>query len=275
MIYYRNEFLSGNIERIGFAFGNVTQIFKPLAIGTVVALYYILFLHKYVNIIPFIAFVIEGFSTGSKGFLFYIVIGCVLLVFMAFGKKKIWVSFAIIGSLLIAFLIMINLPIFSNYKTRFLDFLSTFGISIDGHYHFDLSTEERSYMLKESLSDFFFSPFIGWGMNGYTSLSIFPYSHNTWGEVLSGFGLLGSIPYSYIVFRPFIAILDRIKSKYYPLLLALLICIFFSHFNTVYFIDKTFWIIIAINASSTVNKEVDSVKRKDQPKEDELLSFTL
>ena len=257
LLIYRNELLARKFDRLGEWFGNVNTVYKPFALGSCLAFYYALFEKKYWHYFSAVLFSVLGLTTGSKGFLFFVLVGLLTLAVLKNGKKRWWLSCLFVLFLLIIFFITINIPAFAFFKNRILDFLQSFGITIDGQLHYDGSTIERVYMFKESLEDFLMSPLFGWGMDSFQAMSNFPYAHNTFGELMVGFGLFGTVSYALLLIPSFKKMIGRSSERYYPFLIAAFLCLLATHFSTVFFIDKTFWMMLAFFASSSygfVNK---------------------
>lgn len=260
LFIYRTELLSHNFSRLGEWFGNVNTVYKPFALGSCLAFYYALFEKKYWHYLSAIIFAVTGLTTGSKGFLFFLIIGLLALAVIKNGRTRWWLDLVFGLFTLLGFLILINIPAFSFLRNRILDFLSPFGINFDGKIHYDGSTIERIYMMKESFEDFLMSPIFGWGMDSFQAMSNFPYAHNMFGELLVAFGLVGLVAYLLLLFPSFFLLVKHPSNRYFPFLIAVFISFFVTHLSSVLFNDKTFWMMMAFFASATYDSYLQSIK---------------
>jgi hypothetical protein len=194
VIVYRTEIFSLNFKRLGDYFDNVNGVSTYFSMGMLLSLYYFLLKPKktWAFSLMYLFFAFLGITGGSKQFLISGVIITVTGIFFFFKKEKWYLSVASVLVLTIFVFVLLQLPAFSTIKTRLLDFFNFVGVANTGNY--DYSTAERFAMLTEAFFMFFTKPFFGYGLDGFLRFSYFgTYSHNTLGDLLADFGLLGAI----------------------------------------------------------------------------------
>lgn len=228
IIRYRQNFLTLSWVRLGNTFGDINDISLFFGLGTLISFYYLFFIKKiWIKIVTFIAFLIFficGMSTGSKIYLFITVLA-VIGVIILFFRKKWWISLLLIASLSLIFLLLLNIPIFSTMKSRFLTMFSTLsGKNINGVSSNDMSTIGRVQMFEDGIQLFLRRPLFGFGANGFFTFSSYGggWSHNHFSETLCSFGLVGSVFYHAGFFFCF----KSLKNKKDNFLSFLILCSF-------------------------------------------------
>lgn len=196
IIRYRNQFLHIDFsQRLGGEFGDENDISILLGFGLTYSLYSAFFCKKiYLNIfylLLFVLFAICGFLTGSKIFLLILVIISVLCIFMRLGKKRWWISTAIILAMIGVLVFILTLPAFSTIATRLKLFFDTFsGNSVS---RVDYSSIFRLYMFEAGIEMFLRKPLFGFGIWGFATYGGLNngWSHNHFSEGLCNFGIVG------------------------------------------------------------------------------------
>ena len=235
---YKEDFISLSFTRLGNKFGDENDIAIFFSLGYFLSFYYI-FNNKHIvfKILYFFAlaiFVLCGFSTGSKTFLFLMILTSVLTIFLFFGIKKIYISIIIVAFCVGAFIVLLNLPIFATMKDRFLTMFSTLtNQSIEGTNTSDMSTIGRIQMFQNGVEMFFRKPLFGYGINGFFVSSSYggSWSHNHFSETLCSFGILGTffyhVPFYFAITNSFSKKVDK-SANISRVLVAFFIMMMFS-----------------------------------------------
>jgi len=274
---YWNEILSLNIDRLGQLFGDVNDISLFFGYGLVFSLFLLLFKKgifvKIISSILAILFVFCGLTTGSKIFIFIALIAVIMITFMKFGRKKLWLSFLIVGIIITAGIFLLSLPVFETIRNRFLALFSTLGIS-DASNTYDGSTVNRFVMFADGIEMFLRKPLFGFGINGFANYGGITngWSHNHISEMLCNFGLSGFIFFHYGFFVSLISYFNT--KKYERNILAsagLLLLTFFlvAMISVSLITEKIYAMLIGvIIASMTSTKQIklsnilETIKRR-------------
>lgn len=214
---YFSDLVSLDFTRLGTIFGNQNDIAIILGLGLSMSFYFVLFnkniFVKIFSILLFLLFAFCGLSTGSK-ILFLIMIALPFLeIIMLFGKKRWYLSLILIVVSLAALIIVINIPAFNTIKTRLDAFISAIFANGSGPY-VDYSTIDRMNMIIDGFNMFLRKPLFGFGIQGFHLFSSFggAWSHNTFSEILSCYGVFGFIPFFAGFFVSFTSFIKRRKS---------------------------------------------------------------
>lgn len=217
---YKEDFISLSFTRLGNKFGDENDIAIFFSLGYFLSFYYIFTIKKiFAKLLYFASlciFILCGFSTGSKTFLFLMMLTSVLTIFLFFGKKKLYISIIIVAIAGALFVLLLNLPVFSTMKDRFLTMFSTLtNKSIEGTNTSDMSTIGRIQMFLNGLEMFFRKPMFGYGVNGFFVSSSYggSWSHNHFSETLCSFGIIGTILYHVPFYYGLKGIFDKNKEK--------------------------------------------------------------
>lgn len=209
--FYFDDLVSLNFKRLGENFGDINDIAICLGIGF--SLYFYLIFNSNFNILKIIFEVIFllmfglcGLSTGSKIFILIIVVTSLfsIIKFMIRLHIKWYICILIIVSLIVVFVLILNLPAFATIKNRILEFLNP--------KEKDDSTDLRLQMFIDGFYMFLRRPLFGFGVSGYfTSSSIGGcWSHNNFSELLCSYGLIGFI----LFYIPYILVLKKKKEVF-------------------------------------------------------------
>lgn len=229
---YFDDLISLNFKRLGENFGDINDIAICFGIGF--SLYFFLIFNSNFNVLKFIfeimfllMFGLCGLSTGSKIFILVIVVTSLfsIIKFMVRLHIKWYVCILIILSLIVVFVLILNLPAFGTIKNRVLEFLNP--------KEKDESTYLRFQMFIDGFYMFLRRPLFGFGISGYfTSSSIGGcWSHNNFSELLCSYGLIGFIlfyiPYI-LVFKNKKQIFTSNQNNLFLVLSIAFICCMFS-----------------------------------------------
>lgn len=246
-ISYFNEIITLNFTRLGSLFGNENAMSLYFHLGIIFGLYIFYKNKNYMYLLMSLFMVALGLTSGSKTYIFGLLLSLLVFVIFVFGKKKWYISCILIFSGIGILVITINLPGFEIMKIRINEFLGFLGILNNGSR--DYSSLERVNMFITGLNYFSKKPIFGYGYEGFAFNSIYlAYSHNTISELLCNFGICGFVCFEYPLFN----LLSNKKSvskeenvtKY-----MILISNIFFHFTSVLFSSKIFYISLAIMCS--------------------------
>lgn len=256
LIYYK-DILSLNFTRLGEYFGDLNVIGSYFSLGSAVCLYHVFKDRKFLNTIPLFVFLILGFLTGSKAFLLSIGALVIYYVISFFGKRKWYVSLLIICSMFVLVVILLQLDMFSNFKTRIVDMLN---LLIGKNVSHDMSTYTRLFFIIEGLFLFFRYFLFGLGTYGFAENSFYAhYSHNNIVELLSNFGIIAFILFEYSLF--FSVVNNKIKDKDSKrIFYAMVILIVIGMFVVVQITDKFYYLQLALVCSmSRISNETEKL----------------
>jgi|GEM_PF-4152230 len=231
-----------------FVFLATMQKFKSKKI-----LYAIILLFIYV--ISFLC----GVSTGSKQFIVVTLVVNLISLIWFFGKRRWYISLAIIVSLLLLSIFLLTLPIFSTIAERFK---SMFDLLTEQEGS-DYSSATRIMMFNEAIYLFTKRPVFGYGLWGYAiNGSYGTYSHNTLSNILCEFGAIGFFTFGFLVFGPILMKLAKNKKDFFidkSVWIALL-CIVIQFAFGVLYSHKITFVITAISCIYFYDGSVPKIK---------------
>lgn len=242
-------------------FGPINAFAPIYAVSSILAVYYIFYGKKRWYLILFYSLIfilctVAGFLTGSRQYLVGLVVPCAFLIIHFFGKKKWFFSFGVFFVLFLLVFAAANIPVFKTTFERFVSFFLLF--SDEPTVGTDYSTINRVFMFKEALYLFSTRPLFGYGASGVTFFGSFAtYSHNTFSELLSNFGIIGFVFYELMLFVPLITVyLSKIEKKDKALLYAIVLFALIQQLFSVLYLQKILMVIVGIAggyASSFIN----------------------
>lgn len=198
LVYYRNEILNfrsftNESFRLGTYFDNQNGVAAYAIIGVAAPLYLVLFYQKkirYLFILPALTSLFVGITTGSRTFLFALIIVLLVFLYFKFQKHK-FIYLIVVIAILALFIVLINLPFMATLRERLLRALGTFfgfGTKVD------TSAIERTLWLDYGFSLGLRRLIFGYGVEGFSIVSgVGTYSHSNFAETICNFGLLGFI----------------------------------------------------------------------------------
>lgn len=197
---YRKEILTLNFSRLGSLFGDINDVSLLMGLGFLFAFYYAFFSKKIVfkilNCLSSILFLLCGITTGSKIFIFSLVVTYIFVIVLFFGKKRWWLSLIIIIGTISIFIVALQLPIMNTVRKRLLEFFQTFfDFQTNENIGTDFSTISRYDMFIDGIEMFLRKPFFGWGIWGFATYGGLNngWSHNHFSETLCNFGIIGTL----------------------------------------------------------------------------------
>ena len=268
---YRYELIHLQFSRLGSKFGDINDIALFMGLGCVMSFSIFLYAKKWYFKVPcavlFFAFVLCGFSSSSKSFLFILAICLLTQIFVFFGKKKWWISIFISAGLISLFFIFINLPFMSGFKQRLLDMFSTLTQDqrISGS-NTDLSTIDRLNMFLDGMTMWLRKPIFGYGIQGFFRASSYGggWSHNHFSETLASFGIVGAFLFHFGYVKGicgfFTTKKERMQKMLGILFLFFIICMFFVALNSQKIYAFLIPLPIAFFEKEKKNKEVYSIQ---------------
>lgn len=247
-------FLKGNSNDVAIS---VSVLMAPI-------LYELLCNKKRLYLFPSIISVPVVLFTGSKSgviilFLYVIAFWC---IGRATNLKKIFMGFLLFLSFFI--LITTNDTLNTIIGQRLLDFIDFFVFN-DGSVYSD-STEVRSSMYKIGVDLWLEAPILGGGLGSFQEFSgIDAYSHNTYIELMTSFGLLGlCLYYSYPFYTMFLLFYRNVARVNLFVISVIIISLFIDCVG-VRFYDYISWvnnIFILSYAQIVLRKRIQLIKMK-------------
>ena len=240
IFHYRSQlfgFISSGFSRLGGDFDNENEIAKEIAMFCLIALSLTITAkrpsHKLLYLVAVILFFFLLLTTGSISNLLTVSTVAVICMIIAQKTTKMKIIIiAIVAGVIVGFVLIIQLPALSYFKTRIYNIFSTLfngGTTVD-----DGSTFGRMQGALQSFKIAMYKAFWGFGYMSapeYTIANI--QAHNNFVELLIDFGLIGFVIYQVIALKP---IFSYKKSKWPFLVLPLALYMFvFQLFLTTYY----------------------------------------
>lgn len=231
-----------NSERIGSEIANVNTIGVILAFSCIIYLWYILYLKKYIMIIPFALNLIVSVGTGSKKVILCLVVGIFLFVILKAQTRK-QVIIGIIEVVIVAFVLYYasQLSLFAAINGRF----GRFFAALTGRGRADGSSLARLDYIRIGFIEFFKRPLWGVGLGNSKWITAQyvgkeTYLHCNYVELLSTLGIIGFVLYYAMYFIP---VKNYFKygirgNSYHILGLVMIILRLIMHIAAVTYYDK-------------------------------------
>lgn len=259
-ISYFNEIITLNFTRLGSMFGNENAMSQYFHLGIILGIYIFYKNKNHLYLIISLVMFMLGLTSGSKTYIFGLLLSLLVFVILVFGKKKWYMSCTLILCGLSTLIFIINLPGFEIIKTRINEFFGFLGIK--DNVAKDYSSLGRADMFISGLNYFSKKPIFGYGYEGFAFNNVYlTYSHNTISELLCNFGLCGFICFEYPLFNLLSNKRNILKEDNIAKYMILSSNIFF-HFTSVLFSSKIFYISLAIMCS--LDKEEISFENNEK-----------
>ena len=208
-ITYKESILSLTFsERFGSDYGNVNQIATIFIIGFLFLFSIAIMKKKFFLLLLIPAAICLFFTilTGSRWGLVSLVAGFIILFYFLFGRRyKIEFIVTIVAAVLLV-IILLQLPVFSVYKKHFegmFSFLFTPGKRG--------SPSMRASMIVDGFKLSLRNLLFGFGTEGFNANTSYGvYSHSTPIELLTNYGLIGFLLFSYPIYA---LLTDTLKFK--------------------------------------------------------------
>ena len=198
---YGKKLLFNSGVRLGSEFGDENDIAIYNNLGLLFSIYFFAFSKnifvKIFSLLFSLLFLFCGIQSGSKIIVFLLIVVVTIIIFVKNTKKKIWLSFLELGIIVTLGVLILFMPFATSLRQRFLMMINVF-IPINNTYiQADLSTIDRMNMFLDGIEMFLRKPLFGFGNNGFAIYGGIGngWSHNHISEMLSCFGLTGSILY--------------------------------------------------------------------------------
>lgn len=249
IIHYRSDILNfsnfGNEGfRLGFYFDNPNAISAICIVGLSASLYLFLFHEsklRYFMVVPFLLISLIGITTGSRTFIVAFVVVILTMLFFRFKKHKL-LYLVIVVSLIILFIVLINLPFAYTIKQRFERFFNTLFTDTT---RVDTSTIERVVWFDYGFTLGFKNIITGYGVDGFAIYSgVGTYAHSNLSEVVCDFGIIGT----FIFYAPLVALLFnciRMKKKIISYIFPIFAYYIFVSFSNVFYYNKFYYFNLA------------------------------
>ncbi len=250
--FYRVEIFSLNFSRIGGYFGDENVIGSYFAMTYAIGLYYTFFKKKYLLIPVLAVLLFLGVTTGSKAFLLMVFVITVAQIIMFFGKKRWYISVGIFVALIAIFIPLSKMKFMEFIMVRIKDLIDMITSKNQAA---DVSTSSRLFYIKEGLFLFLRNPVVGLGAFGFAQNSLYGYySHNSIVESLSNFGFIATCFWLYPLGKTIKSKKDKSQRALY---ISIFMFVFISEFLLVQFIDKFYYIQLALLCAFNINEEKD------------------
>ena len=216
--------------------------------------------HKIISSIPLVLSVVVILFTGSKAGFFSVVLYILLNIsfYSSITLKKILALCIAIGFLI--YIVFNNEYMYLLLGTRLEDFLGSIGV-LDTLVIGD-STNIRSDMYVKGIDMWMDAPIFGNGLGAFTAYSGYhTYSHNTYTEILSSFGIIGFVVFYFLPMVTFYkALAYRKESVFVKMALVLSIIGFFFDTKSIKFLSYMGMVIVIVGYIFVNNYECDNKK---------------
>lgn len=207
-----------------------------------VAFYYLFYRKRYklFHIAVFALAFLFAMSSGSRKALLVICIGVLFLTYKRYGIRQVYKVIAIVLVLSVAFISIIQLPIFETINYR----MEQLGKNLAGEKG-DNSSKIRLNMIIDGWSIFKERILTGYGADNYAVVSRYrTYSHNNFIEILVNFGLVGFVLY-YMIYLGALKNVWSSKSDAGKALLCVFLVRFMMEMAMITYSAKLHWILLA------------------------------
>lgn len=215
IIYFRQliDFSSLTNVRLGDYFDNVNGVGTYFATASTIGLFFAFFRSKKIEIlhlVPITLFFYLGVATGSRTFLVTFFVALISIIVFKFRKHKTIMLLSFI-SLIVVFLVLINMPFMTSLKIRFeKSFIALFS---EGTNYQEMSSVTRVLWQKYGFYLGSKNILFGLGGNGFSVFSgVGTYTHGNFAEIFCDFGIIGFSLYHSIYL---ISFFDSIKANHY------------------------------------------------------------
>lgn len=245
--HYRGIVLKFNIEEpIPLYFDNQNTLGTYFSLGSAIFLYLAVCHEKKIEwlyLLPCFAMLFLGLFTGSRHFIITTGVAFISTILISFRKRK-WLAILIIVGIVALFFIVIQLPPLAPFKER-IDRAITTILGI-GNAKYDPSAVQRTIWPQYGFSIGSRVLFFGYGAEGFSIYSgIGTYSHNTYSEIFTNFGIFGTIIFYSAFLYPLILI---IRSKDRTIKFGIVVALFYfaKSFFGVCFNSKDTYVMLAL-----------------------------
>ena len=255
IFHYRNEILhfssySSDEFRLGTFFDNQNDVASYATIGFFLSFYQLIFTKRWIKflyIIPAFTLFIVGITTGSRTFILLVVFLIFILLFFKLIKHKI-IYLAVLASLIVVFVVLINMPFLATIKLRLDKMLETLFLTPTSNSAgmYDTSTIQRVVLIDYGTYLGGRNAFIGYGYGGFNYVTeIGTFAHSNFAEVLCDFGIIGIILfYSPLLLLSFGVICKRnINIRF---VLPIFIYYLLASTSTVFFYNKMYYLVLSL-----------------------------
>lgn len=241
--------ISLNFDRISRDFGDQNTIGLILVAGATLSLYEIIKAKKKIKVFFMATIVLFLFPfvllSGSRGALLSYLIEIFFILYFTFGKKRKLLFLTLAVVVILLFILVIQLPLFSELKERLILMITTIFDGNTGY--LEMSTYSRLKMFEEALSLWARNPIFGNGGSSFAVLSgQDTWSHSTISDLLCCYGVIGLTIWLFPIMQ------DILSKKEPNKVLTIMFAIGFllpALFHSVVYYDKITMIFYAIAKS--------------------------
>ena len=277
IVYYRREIIhfssyaSGSL-RLGWFFDNPNGVSAYAVVGFSTPLYLLLFWNKkfrFIFIVPALASLLVGVTTGSRTFLIIIVLLLLIFLYFKFSKHKL-IYLGVVAGVIILGIVMLNMPFLSTLKDRLIRAIETlFGTASK----VDTSTLERVVMIDYGFMLGSKKMIFGYGVDGFSVVSgMGTYAHSNFAEMICDFGLIGLVIFYLPLFIFFFKTISNKKIDKCFVITFFIYYLIVSFSNVIYY-KKIYYLMIAF-LFYLVFIESATIKNKSVVSKFETLVFT-
>lgn len=244
-------------KRIGDFFGNENDVARFFAFSLLINYFFAFSKKFYLCYISSAAAFYCILLTGSISNLITISLVIFVATIYQLNKKNRIILLTISILLLFLLVIILQIPVFSYYKTRIEAIITGLAGNTNNG---DPSAETRLKLAIEAFYLFLKKPLYGYGYNGVINNSFnLQFAHNNIAEVAADFGLMGLIPFEILVFLPLFKI-HKIKSHFN--FFIVLICLYIGIFQIflVSYYSKMEYVTLAFVYAHLSNFEIEGIK---------------
>ena len=249
LIHYRESILNYRSYqydefRLGWDFENPNTVGSFMTLGLSLAAYIIIFGKgriRFAFIVTILAFLLIGFTTGSRTFLISIVVITICLVLFKL-KKHIVIALIGVAAILAISIVLINtVPFLATIKYRLEDTLKIFTDGVASGSTLERIVWQRYGFYLASRRILF-----GFGESGFAYASgVMTYTHGNFTEMLCDFGLIGfTLFYCFNIGPGFIALFTKKPNKEYIVTICAVMLL--NGLLSVYYYDKCTYVIMAL-----------------------------
>lgn len=252
--------ISMNFDRISRDFGDQNTIGLIITAGATLVLYEIIKTRNKIKIFSLVFIFIFLFPfilmSGSRGALFSCLLEIFLFLYFKFGKKHKMLFLVLMFALIVLFVLVIQLPLFSELKNRLIGMVV--GIFNPTSGSLDMSTYSRLKLFEEGLSLWARNPIFG---NGGSSFAILSgqdtWSHSTISDLLCCYGAVGLIVWLFPIGQDILS--KKGSNKVFTIMFAVGFLLP-ALFHSVVYYDKLTMIFYAVAKSEffLTNKDIDT-----------------
>lgn len=222
-----------------------------MSIGSIVCLYLALFYKQSLFYVFLLLFVLILFCTGSRRgfFTMFVGIACIYYYYCSVKRINFFKTFFSVFFVIMAFVYLLQLEIFSNMNERFMNLVSGLGDKTE----MTDSDKTRFLMIHKGFEMFLEKPILGYGANAFKQKAGFGiYSHNNYIELLVNYGVIGfTLFYGFIlvILKKSYRYIDKYKKLFCVFIFVFMCVRLISDIGNVSYYDKFLYVMFGVSIS--------------------------